>query len=217
MHGICASEDMLISNKGSLEIKTSSDGGLTWQYAKSPYKDSTYFWSLTMIPGSYYLLANNSITSEGGPFETWLSKNNGVTWVQIGQGDGLSAAKFITPSIGYAGEGLSVGQDHGTKIFKYAGSPLAGLFTPTDLNAKITVFPNPVVDKLNIDINFSVPSSEFVILLNSLDGKLVMDRKVTQSGKIYQDELDLKSIAPGTYILTISSAEGHTTKTIIKN
>lgn len=217
MHGICASEDTLISNKGSVEIKTSSDGGLSWQYAKSPYKDSTYFWTLTMIPGSYYLLANNSITYEGGPFETWLSKNNGVTWVQIGQGDGLSAAKFITPSIGYAGEGLSVGQDHGTKIFKYAGSPLAGLFTPTDLNAKITVFPNPVVDKLNIDINFAVPSSEFVILLNSLDGKLVMDRKVSQSGKIYQDELDLKSIAPGTYILTISSAEGHSTKTIIKN
>jgi len=217
MNGICASEDTLISTQGSLEIKYTSDGGLNWQYAKSPYKDSTYFWSLTMIPGSLYLLANNSITSEGGPFVTWLSKDKGATWLQIGQGDGLSAIKFFTPSIGYAGEGLSVGQNHGTKVFKYAGTPLSGLFTSNILNAKVSVYPNPVIEKLTIDIDFVQPCSEFVILLNSADGKLVKEQRVTNAGKSYHNEIDVKSVANGNYILTISSSEGHTTKSIIKN
>ncbi len=215
LHGICTSLDTLISTTGSSEIKYTEDGGLTWQYVKSPFVDSTYFWSVCLIPVSNYVLTNHAATLQGAPFTTLLSKDKGQTWTVIGQGDGLSCAKFISPSIGFAGDGVSLGQNHGTKLFKYAGNPLVGLLTATALKAEFILYPNPVQDKITVDVKLEQASS-LLILINTMDGKLVLSRTITDATNAHHEELDLKSLEPGTYIITISSPEGHLNKTFIK-
>lgn len=214
LHGICGSTDSIFSAT-ALDIKYTEDGGLHWQHVESPYKDSTYFWSLCLIPESNFILTTHAATLQGAPFITWLTKDKGQSWIEIGQADGLSVAQFINPRVGYAGEGVSLNQDHATKIFKYAGDPLTGLLSNNQLDAKLEIIPNPVIDRMNLNIELKEPSA-LKLILNNSEGKLMWETTITENSLHHTPAVDVRHLAPGTYLLTLSSPEGFLTKKIIK-
>ncbi len=214
MHGLCIAKDTNYSAIGS-DIKYTEDGGTIWQHVKSPFVDSTYFWSVTLIPQSNYILTNHAASLQGAPYTTLITKDKGANWIVIGTSDGLANARFVSPSVGYGGEGVSMGQNHATKIFKYSGSPLSGLLTPTLLKADFAIYPNPTLNKMNVKIDLEKSSSLYMII-NSPDGKLVWSKTILDTVKNFDEAIDLSFLATGTYILTISSPEGNLSKTFVK-
>jgi photosystem II stability/assembly factor-like uncharacterized protein len=213
LHGICGSEDTAISK--SMELKYTDDGGLTWQPLSSPFKDSTYFWSVCLIPQSNYILTSNAATLQGAPFATMLSKDLGKSWIEILTGEGLATVSFISPAIGYSGEGISINQDHATKLYKYAGNPLTGIFSTQALDAIIELIPNPVTDYLNLQITSPVPTT-INILINNVEGKLLWHKQTALFDHQHHELVDTKYWPAGTYNLLISDAHSSLSRQIIK-
>jgi len=78
-------------------------------------------------------------------------------------------------------------------------------------NGKITIYPNPVRNKLNIETTTSNPSSHY--LITDIDGKLVWEGKYQFNG---QKTLDVDFLKSGVYFLKIISGEEFIVKKFIK-
>ena len=187
------------------------DGGTTWQY-QPDLPGTDFFSSFVLIPESYYILAVRTPDFITGPYRTSLSKDLGESWIELGTGENAGAARFSSPTVGYAGEWQST--SHATRMYKYAGSPLVGLFSGQALDARITLGPNPVADVLQVQIEVATPM-EFVILLHDMQGRLI-ERKNLNETMQGNAQFDLKRLPAGSYTLTISTSHGHSTRTIVK-
>ncbi len=169
--------------------------------------------SLALIPESRYILAVVSAWSTAGPFRTIISKNLGQTWTEIGASEAAGIAIFASPSIGYAGERQST--SHYTRMYKYVGDPLVGLFSGLELDAQVTLSPNPTSDVLRVQIEVAEPA-EFVLLLNDMQGRLI-ERKVLEKTAAGNVQFNLNHLPAGVYFVTVSSIKGHLTRTISKH
>ena len=78
----------------------------------------------------------------------------------------------------------------------------------TEESESIKIYPNPIVDILNIDL----PTESTITLYNAI-GQIT---KVTNLNK-GNNKVDLSSLTAGIYILRISSTDGEKTYKIIKN
>lgn len=192
-------------------IRYTDDGGETWTNLPSiPGGNIT---SIVLIPESHYILTvliSNNIT---GPFRTMLSKNLGQSWTEIGNGELVGNAKFASPSIGYGGEWQPT--NHLTRMYKYAGDPLVGLFSGLELDAQVTLSPNPASDVLQVQIEVAEPT-EFVLLLNDMQGRLI-ERKVLEKTAAGNVQFSLNHLPAGVYTVTVSSIKGHLTRTVSKH
>lgn len=211
LHGVCYSAVPPQTGK----LLYTEDGGNNWIDATPPFvTEDNYYWSFCLIPQSYYLFINISETFEGGPFKSYISKDRGKTWLQIGESDELQVARFFSPQVGYAGEGQIKNQDHGTKIFTYTGAPLTGLFDQKKLKADMFITPNPATDYITLDLRLQEPA-ETLLLINSTNGKLILKRPLASAVK-YSEQIDISELIPGEYTLTVTNKNGFTTKSIIK-
>lgn len=212
VHGLTYAEDTGKTGR----ILYTEDGGLNWKDVTPPFINvDQYYWTVYLVPISNYFLINISETLEGGPFKSFISKDLGNHWVQFGEGDALSYIKFINPQVGYSGEGLVRNQNHATRIFKYSGNPLTGLLSNNQLDAKLEINPNPVIDRMNLNIVLKEPSA-LKLILNNSEGKLMWETTITENSLHHTPAVDVRHLAPGTYLLTLSSPEGSLTKKIIK-
>ncbi len=136
----------------------------------------------------------------------------GESWLELGTGENAGVARFSSPAVGYASEWQP--NDHATRMYKYAGSPLTGLFSGQVLNAHITLGPNPVADVLQVQFEVAAPT-DFVLLLHDQQGRLI-ERKNLNETMQGNAQFDLKRLPAGSYTLTVSTKQGHLTRTIIK-
>src|SRR5690606_24108490 len=104
--------------------------------------------------------------------------------------------------------------DHPTRMYKYTGSPLTGLFSGKTLEAEVTFSPNPATDQLRVQIETAEPA-EFTLLLNDAQGRLI-DRKTIDKSAQGNAQFDLSTLTPGVYTLTVSSGKGYLTKKFVK-
>lgn len=84
--------------------------------------------------------------------------------------------------------------------------------TDVDLNKAISVYPNPVLDNLNIKINQNLTNVK-VTIFNAMGQVAYNNDFKTMSAN---QSIDMKSFAPGTYMVFIKSDEGTVTKKVIK-
>lgn len=187
------------------------DGGDTWTELP-PYATSEPATSYCLIPESNYILTTRRPNNVLGPFRTLLSKDLGETWIELGTTEHAAALKFSSPTNGYAGEWQPA--DHPTRMYKYNGSPLVGLFSGRELDAKVTLGPNPATDFLQLQIEVAEPM-DFMLLLHDSQGRLI-DQKTTQQTAQANVQFDLSNLPVGTYTLTVSSAKGHFSRSIAK-
>ncbi|HRI61977.1 MAG TPA: T9SS type A sorting domain-containing protein [Saprospiraceae bacterium] len=192
-------------------LRYTDDGGATW--TSLPPVQGTSISSLVIIPQSNYLLTVQRNNNVDGPFRTMLSTDLGQTWTEIGTGtEHAGNAKFSSPSVGYAGEWQPA--DHLTRMYKYVGNPLTGLFSGLTLDAEVSTSPNPTTDQLNVQIKTAEPA-EFVLLLNDLQGRLI-DRKTIEKTALGNAQFDVNGLPAGVYSLTVSSSKGYLTKKVVK-
>jgi photosystem II stability/assembly factor-like uncharacterized protein len=203
LHGVAYDYD-------SFRPRYTADGGYTWM--DLPDTEESYLVSeLVMIPESQILLSVQRV-SNVGPFRTVISKDLGQTWEEIGTGEHAGNVAFASPTIGYGGEWQPL--DHKNRMYKYAGNPLVGLFSGLELDAQVTLSPNPASDILQVQIEVSKPAA-FVLLLNDLQGRLI-ERKTLDQTAQGNATFDISRLPAGMYTLTVSSDKGRLTRTVSK-
>lgn len=192
-------------------LRYTDDGGATW--TTLPAISGQFLTSVVLIPQSYYLLAVFRTNDNVGPFQTKISTDLGTTWNEIGDGtQWVTHAQFRSPSLGYGGEFYPISR--ATRMYKYNGSPLTGLFSGETLTARVDIAPNPVSDRFQVQIHSDQPT-EFVLLLNDLQGRLITRQHLEKAAQ-GQTEFDLSNLPAGLYTLTISSEKGYVTKKVVK-
>ena len=68
--------------------------------------------------------------------------------------------------------------------------------------ASITTFPNPVTNLLNVKLN-AFPTGEYAVTLVTVDGKIILQKKIIFNAATANINLDMSSYSPGLYIITI--------------
>ena len=99
-------------------------------------------------------------------------------------------------------------------IYRYTGSALTGLLTPSVLDAQMSLSPNPTTDQLNIQLTYKEASS-FRLNINNLLGELVYFEDFKDVSTINK-LLNIKHLTSGTYIMTIANPMGSLSRKFVK-
>jgi len=195
------------------EMIITDDGGISWQPLNiSTLGDSAAVFGLEYIPNSSYIMLNTCIGNiTSGNFATWISPDRGETWQQISSGENIHQPTFISPTIGWGGEGQQF--SHKTQMFKYTGSPLVGLFSGKTLLQDWSISPNPCVDHFNLEIK-SDKTESYMLLINDVQGKLVYTESFVQDGTT-PVPVNFGKLSAGNYVVTLLSKEGKAAKWIV--
>ena len=126
--------------------------------------------------------------------------------------ENAAALNFSSPTVGYAGEWQPL--DHATRMYKYSGSPLVGLFSGLALDAQVTIGPNPATDFLQVQIDVAEPA-EFVLMLHDLQGRLIAQKDLEKTANGIA-RFELNAVPDGVYTLTVSKETGYITGSIVK-
>ena len=88
---------------------------------------------------------------------------------------------------------------------------LQGVMLSNGFNA--IVYPVPATDFCTVSVDETEPADYTVSLVNA-DGKTVYSRTIARACKL-DETIQLKNIARGTYVLTVSSRKGTNSTTVI--
>ena len=195
------------------EMIITSDGGINWDRMNiDALGDSIIVFGYEYIPNSTFILlttCKGSILT--GYFATWVSPDRGITWQQISTGENIHWPTFISPTIGWGGEGQQF--SHKTKMFKYTGSPLVGLFSGKTLPQDWSISPNPCVDHFKLEIK-SDKTESYMLLINDVQGKLVYTESFVQDGTT-PVPVNFGKLSAGNYVVTLLSKEGKAAKWMV--
>lgn len=200
--------------KSQTTMRISKDGGTTWSDLNTiPENGNFRMNSLEFVTGSNVIIMttiNNSLTK--GIFHTWISKDDGASWIQIDEGTNVNWMDFISPSVGWGGQPQMLNGP--SYLFKYTGSVLSGLFENHSLNADVKIFPNPVNNVINLKID-SDTNGEYLVLINDINGKLLYKNTVKDLDQTnYTINIDF--LISGLYTLTIADHDSMKTVKFIK-
>ncbi|HRI62485.1 MAG TPA: T9SS type A sorting domain-containing protein [Saprospiraceae bacterium] len=193
-------------------IAHTADGGTNWTNI-TPLDGEFRLLGIEYISNSPFILmgiTKNSILS--GPFETWLSPDRGITWQQISSGEIIGWPTFLDGDTGWAGEFQQL--DHPTRLYKYTGSPLVGLFSANPLQAEVIVSPNPAGDVFQVQVKAEKPA-DFLLLLNDLQGRLVRQQTVNGQSD-FTTYFHVADLPAGQYVLTVANAESRIALAVVK-
>ncbi len=202
---------------GSDVLVRTTDGGATWDSVTLPISGTYHFYGIpAYLRGTSIMVAGVYTDPQFfGISQTWVSKDRGNTWTQISDGEIIGWPTFNSPTNGWAGEwGPIIPTDHTTRVFKYTGSPLVGLFSPEQLDAKITLSPNPASDVLRVSVQ-AQEAGDFWILLNDAHGHL-LKKEIVSGVAEFEKVLEVKNLPTGIYTLTVSSAKASLTRKFVK-
>ncbi len=178
-------------------LAKSIDGGVTWTFQNAPE-------SIVQAVG---FLDENHGWMGGHTTGFYETTNGGATWTNTGVGSNLNRIFFIG-NIAYAS---------GTTIYKMSSLLSNSDFNEQDrINLAVKVSPNPVADKLNIEIDF-LAEDHILIDLYDNTGKLVkrlMKDDINSVGiKKYSFDFPFSS---GTYFIDFHTNTGRQSAKIIK-
>jgi len=202
---------------GTAQMYRTADGGATWtQITNLPYSGNYLNFNVAAcVPGTPFLvqgLAPGLYSNLTGPYETWISPDRGDTWQQVSSGEIIGWPTFINSTTGWAGDFQQLSRP--TQLYKYAGNPLVGLFSPNTLDADVSAAPNPASDLVRVDVH-DVKTGDYWLLLNDPQGRLLRKIELHATADISQN-IDLRGLPNGVYTLTVTGKEGSATKKVMK-
>jgi hypothetical protein len=151
----------------------------------------------------------NAVT---GPFVTYLSKDLGQSWLQIPTNENVAVFYFSSPTIGYGAEAQPA--DHPTRMYKYNGDPLTGLLSGKPLTAAVYLAPNPASEVLTVTVQ-SADKADYLLFINDIQGQLIEQVRILD-GTDFSKSFDVSRLPAGVYTLTVSSPQGHLTRSFVK-
>lgn len=125
----------------------------------------------------------------------------------------LETGQVISQTIGQTGMIGSFNTGYGIQGFQ---QPLYSKFSvlPSELNAKLVVYPNPFVDVVNINVPDVSNQTQFLLQIFDATGRLIL----SQNQFLFNSTLSiiLGNLPSGTYILTASSVSIKFSSAILK-
>lgn len=201
-----------VTGSSNSAILHTTDGGTNWTDI-TPLSGEFRTLGLEYIPNSPYILLG--ITKKSiltGPFETWLSPDRGKTWQQISSGEIIGWPTFLDGKTGWAGEFQQL--EHPTRLFKYTGNPLVGLFSPASIDAEVSISPNPAADVFRVKVQ-AAQAADFLLLLNDAQGRLIGQQTVSGQSD-FTATFRVSDLPAGQYVLTVANAEGRKSLMVVK-
>jgi hypothetical protein len=192
----------------------SGDNGNSWE----PIIDELagrWILDIDPIPGTGTILAQFNRDYLIGPTETNISYDHGLTWLTIDNFSKIRYPEFSDASTGYAGGWQLLDDPTPSSVYRYAGSPLTGLFDPKPLNVQLEVTPNPVTDFVRIAMKAEVPG-DYIMLMNDVSGRLWHRQEFSSVTEIAQ-QVEMSSMPPGLYTITMTNREGVITEQLMKH
>jgi type IX secretion system substrate protein len=147
--------------------------------------------------------SNCQIYAASGIYPTCASHNASTAgpwsfkWTAPASGTG-----FLYTDVLATNNDGSDGGDHVSVPFCYTLTPVstAGIETNQNNEVALTVFPNPAVDNVTVNIGNTVSAGTKTIELYDINGKLVLGKNTDNSST----QLDLTSLSKGTYFVKVS-------------
>lgn len=188
-----------------------TDGGETWTEFFIP--SIPHPADIQYIPGTEatYLVSEGWLTS-GSISQFGITYDDGGTWGTASFSPPIPVVKFISPTVGFAGGSVFTPDSGG--IYKWTGDFTSSINTITPTNFSVVVYPNPVDDKLMIQLpdEFSLQSSIKLIILNVF-GQTT--KEISINSKL--TNIDLNNLPEGIYFYQIRDMQNVlTTGKIIK-
>jgi len=111
-----------------------------------------------------------------------------------------------------------VGNEGTHPSLTYCYTPLlAGINSVKDADASFSVYPNPTLDAVTLDINKTTQTANNSYTVYGVDGKVILTKNLGMISNRYQERVDLSSVAPGLYFVVLSLDGTRSTKKIVKN
>ncbi len=192
-------------------IAFTEDGGATW--TEQPIINNDF----SMFHAQYVedaLIKTSRSTNGAGPYQTSYSFDHGISWTDIGLDTPISDFEFLDNGTAWGGKFKN--NNDPTTLFKYTGDIITKIFSPTALDIKWNLAPNPTIDFVNLTIE--IPNSSDIFLeLNTMTGQRLMTKSLGQ-GTYFNESIDLSSFPNGLYYLVIRNEDGEVaTKEVVKN
>ncbi|MEO8761169.1 MAG: T9SS type A sorting domain-containing protein [Bacteroidia bacterium] len=173
--------------------------------------------------------ANGSLLSTYNASWASLSGSTGPTAtnrVLIGQITTDGSFSFMlnlqigTPTAGVAENWVAnspVGNEGTHPSLTYSYTPmLAGINSYQNGDASFSVYPNPTLDAITIDVNKTTQSANNTYTVYGVDGKVVVTKNLGMISNRYQERIDLSTVAPGLYFVELSLDGVRSTKKVVK-
>ncbi len=190
-----------------------ADNGISWEDI-TPQDNGWWIFDLEPVPGSNTVIGSFNAGFSTGLFETRISYDAGASWTTTDNSAHVLALDFSDAESGYAGRWKPLGDLSPTTVYRYSGSPLTGILHPEPLSIDLQIIPNPTTAYVDIRMDGKV-SEDYWILVNDLSGHLIVRYEYTDVSSIRQN-IDMKDLPAGTYVITMASAHGIRTEKIIR-
>jgi photosystem II stability/assembly factor-like uncharacterized protein len=191
----------------------SADNGISWEDI-TPADNGWWIYDIEPVPGTNTIIASVNAGYSTELFETWISYDQGTSWISIDNNSLTLALDFSDAENGFAGKWQVPGDTSPTHVYNYIGSPLSGLLDPKPLHIDLLVSPNPTSDKIKVSVTAEAPA-RYLILLNDINGHLVYRSENVIDGH-WTHDINVASLPAGTYMLTIANQAGVRTESIVK-
>ena len=183
----------------------------------TPADSNGYVTGMAAIPGTQTILINKHFDfADDQSFVTLASTDGGNTWLEVSKNQGYRTGftQFLNASVGYACEIPGDFDNPTDNVFVYNGSPLTGLLTQQTLTAELTLFPNPAVNELYVELKDD-NICDYYIYLHDLKGKLI-GKKIVNMTKGFHEKINVSSLPSGEYMVTVCNATGFKTMRFVK-
>jgi hypothetical protein len=183
---------ILTSNSGYLFLGSESEGmfrspdnGISWEHINNGLLIGSWPLDIITIPGYVILAATSGI---------YITGNNGLLWTEAGTGL-VSVGHYLRA----IGDTLYCGTQF-LSVWKRYLYNILDVDDPPGARQDFSVFPNPAGTLVTVRIPEGMDGNTR-ITLSGADGKTMVDRKITGSGKTL---LDVSSLIRGLYLVRIS-------------
>lgn len=185
-------------------LRATADKGATW--TEITPTGTFYANNIAYVPGTI-----NTYVTSGFDAGSSYSTDGGLTWTEIASdpttpGKYYGSLAFVSPTVGFAG-GVSQAQLAGLAVPSFSvlsGDLSLAVSDVTANKAKLTAFPNPAVDVVNLKSSKDIKE----IAIIDLSGKVVKREK--SNGQV-----NVSNLAKGTYVAQAIYTDGSVENTKI--
>lgn len=189
-----------------------TDRGQNWTDI-TPLDNHFATWQLQFVPNSGVLIGAFHTHNIFGPFQTWVSYDDGTTWEVIDEGTKILTLFFHDETTGYATHMNSAGEP--LRIFRYIGEPLiSALPEHKPPRAEVLLSPNPTDGIVAITIN-GQQNKGFLLTVSDVHGRVLQSQKL-ENPVAPEQTLDLSGLPAGVYLVGLSNEAGRFCSKVIK-
>jgi len=163
--------------------------------------------------GGNYSIATVHYSKTGALLDSDIyKKGNKSNGFAIGVGVDKNDNVYTAGTIGISGSSPN------SIVIKYVETQnaIAQNVTQSTFGNDLKIFPNPVVNNMNIQFTNSTAGANYILAIRDVNGNLFLSRQLNNSNKIVSVNVDVHALKQGVYTATISNGINTVSKTFLK-